>query len=193
MLVCWSRARRRADPRYLVVALLTVRWLMDPGEGVAFASRRMAAARERGRLGGACARAVARCRRTVLDGSAWSVRNCREAVDLLEALGYQSDPGVAYETLAGMRGSGLPTPRPRSCSAEPRTCCDGPASPMQPHLAHTVISCALSRGPRPGGDRGRGADPAERRIRLRCWSRSGWLRGWWRRTRDLAGTTTPAC
>ena len=138
----------RDDPRYLVVALLTVRWLMDPGEGVAFGSRRIAAARERGALG-----ALAFGLSLAAGGLSWMGRHVEayatagEAVDLLEALGYQSDPGVAYETLAvecAARGLHSETAEllRRAEDVLRRT----GFTTMQPHLAHTVISCALSRG-----------------------------------------------
>jgi DNA-binding CsgD family transcriptional regulator len=121
---------------------------MDPGEGVAFGSRRIAAARERGALG-----ALAFGLSLAAGGLSWMGRHVEayatagEAVDLLEALGYQSDPGVAYETLAvecAARGLHSETAEllRRAEDVLRRT----GFTTMQPHLAHTVISCALSRG-----------------------------------------------
>jgi DNA-binding CsgD family transcriptional regulator len=153
----------RDDPRYLVVALLTVRWLMDPGEGVALASRRIAAARERGALG-----ALAFGLSLAAGGLSWMGRHVEayatagEAVDLLEALGYQSDPGVAYETLAvECAARGLHSETAELLRRAEEVLRRTGFTTMQPHLAHTVISCALSRG-----DLGQVVTVAEEQLRL---------------------------
>jgi DNA-binding CsgD family transcriptional regulator/tetratricopeptide (TPR) repeat protein len=147
----------RDDPRHLTVALMCARWLLDLNYSVngltlvQITTRRMATARERGALG-----PLASALSLAAGGLAWTGDHLRayafagEAVELLDTLGYTVEPGVSHETLAiecaargrfaesedlldraedVMRRTGFPT--------------------LQPHLAHAMIICALSRGDLP--------------------------------------------
>ena len=138
----------RDDPRHLTVALLCGRWLLDPEVGFALGERRIAAARERGALG-----ALALGLSLAAGGLSWMGRHVSayamagEAVDLLDALGYRSEPGVAHETLAmECAARGLHTESAEMLRRAEDVLRRTGFTTMQPHLAHAVISCALSRG-----------------------------------------------
>ena len=142
------------DPRHLHVMLLSARWLMDlpyevDGTSVTqIGFRRIAAARERGALG-----PLAFGLSLASGGLAWLGENVEayamagEAVDLLDALGYRVEPGVAHETLAvecAARGRHAEAAvlLQRAEDVVRRT----GITETPPHLAHAVMDCALSRG-----------------------------------------------
>ena len=144
----------REDPRHLSVALLCARWLLDPNYVVGgltmvqIGLRRIAAARELGALG-----ALALGLSPAAAGLAWIGDHLQayafagEAVELLDVLGYAVEPGVAHETLArecAARG------RYRESAELLRRAEDvmhrSGLGSLQPHLAHAMISCALSQG-----------------------------------------------
>ena len=138
----------RDDPRHLTVALLCGRWLLDPEVGFALGERRIAAARDRGALG-----ALALGLSLAAGGLSWMGQHvlayamAGEAVDLLDALGYRSEPGVAHETLAmECAARGLHTESAEMLRRAEDVLRRTGFTAMQPHLAHAVISCALSRG-----------------------------------------------
>jgi DNA-binding CsgD family transcriptional regulator len=144
----------RNDPRHLSVALLCARWLLDPSfvvgglTMVQIGLRRIAVARELGALG-----ALALGLSIAASGLAWIGDHLQayafagEAVELLDVLGYAGEPGIAHETLAmecAARG------RYRESTEMLRRGEDvmhrSGLSTLQPHLAHAMISCALSEG-----------------------------------------------
>jgi DNA-binding CsgD family transcriptional regulator len=147
----------RDDPRYLTVALLCARWLLDPSHLVGGISlvqvglRRIAAARERGALG-----ALALGLSLAAGGLGWIGDHLQayafagEAVELLDTLGYTVEPGVSHETLAvecaarGMHDESSSLLR-RAEDVMHRT----GFNTLQPHLAYAMISCALSIGDLP--------------------------------------------
>jgi ATP/maltotriose-dependent transcriptional regulator MalT len=136
------------------VALLRARWLLDPNYVVGgltmvqIGLRRIAAARELGALG-----ALALGLSPAAAGLAWIGDHLQayafagEAVELLDVLGYAVEPGIAHETLAmecAARG------RYRESADLLRRAEDvmhrSGLGSLQPHLAHAMISCALSQG-----------------------------------------------
>ena len=144
----------RDDPRHLSVALLCARWLLDPNYVVGgltmvqIGLRRIAAARELGALG-----ALALGLSPAAAGLAWTGDHLQayafagEAVELLDVLGYAAEPGIAHETLAmecAARGRYRESAEllGRAVDVMHRS---GLGS-LQPHLAHAMISCALSEG-----------------------------------------------
>ena len=138
----------RDDPRWLLNALLCCRWLLDPRLGLAIADRRLAAAREVGALG-----SLAAGLSLAAGGLAWLGDHLRayamagEAVELLDALGYQVEPGVAHETFASeCAARGLDAEAERSLRRAADIARRTGFPDMPPHLAHVVLDCALSRG-----------------------------------------------
>jgi tetratricopeptide (TPR) repeat protein len=147
----------RDDPRHLSLALLCARWLLDPGYVVGGLTvvqvglRRIASARERGAVG-----ALAWGLSLAAGGLAWTGDHLQayalagEAVELLGALGYRVEPGATHEILAmecaarGMHAESADLLQ-RAEEVMRRT----GFSTLQPHLAHAMISCALSRGDLP--------------------------------------------
>jgi DNA-binding CsgD family transcriptional regulator len=147
----------RDDPRHLSLALLCARWLLDPRYVVGGLTvvqvglRRIASARERGAVG-----ALAWGLSLAAGGLAWTGDHLQayalagEAVELLDALGYRVEPGATHEALAmecaarGMHSESADLLR-RAEEVMRRT----GFSTLQPHLAHAMISCALSRGDLP--------------------------------------------
>ena len=138
----------RDDPRWLQDALLCGRWLLDPHLGLAIGDRRLTAARDVGALG-----SLAAGLSLAAGGLVWLGDHVRayamagEAVELLDALGYQVEPGVAHEIFAlecAARGFDADAGRSlqRAADIVRRT----GLPDMPPHLSHAVLDCALSRG-----------------------------------------------
>lgn len=144
----------RDDPRQLPITLMTTYWLRDPRyevDGVSILQivlRRIAAARERGALGPlAVGLSLASGGLAVFGDHVRAYAMAGEAVDLLDALGYPVEPGVAHEILAvecaarGRHAESTAMLR-RAEEIMHRT----GFTELRPHLAHAVIDCALSRG-----------------------------------------------
>jgi DNA-binding CsgD family transcriptional regulator len=149
-----SEASLRDDPRHLTVTLLCARWLMVGDfefNGVSIVEigmRRIAAARDQGALG-----PLAVGLSLASSGLAWlgdhlqAYAMAGEAVDLLDALGYRVEPGVAHETLAlECAARGRHTESAAMLSRAEEVMRRTGFSERQPHLAHAMIDCALSRG-----------------------------------------------
>ncbi|WP_328990499.1 helix-turn-helix transcriptional regulator [Kribbella sp. NBC_01245] len=138
----------RDDPRHLTVLLLCARWLMDPQAVAVFAERRIARAREAGALG-----VLAMGLSLYSGGLAWLGDHVRahafagEAVELLEILGYATDPGVAYEIAAiESAARGMHDEAQRLLDEARRMVAINAFDSMPPHLARTVAFCATCRG-----------------------------------------------
>ena len=143
-----SEPSLRDDPRWLLDALLCGRWLLDPRLGLAIADRRLAAARDVGALG-----SLAAGLSLAAGGLVWIGDHVRayamagEAVELLDALGYQVEPGVAHEIFAlECAARGLDAEAERSLQRAADIVRRTGIPDMPPHLAHVVLDCALSRG-----------------------------------------------
>ena len=143
-----SEPSLRDDPRWLQNALLCSRWLLDPRVGLAIADRRLAAAREVGALG-----SLAAGLSLAAGGLAWLGDHVRayamagEAVELLDALGYQVEPGVAHEMFAlECAARGLDTDAERSLQRAADIVRRTGIAGTPAHLGHVVLDCALSRG-----------------------------------------------
>lgn len=136
----------RDDPAQLVVALIALRWLMDPAAGRAYVDRRLDRAREVGALG-----RLAFGLSLVSSGLAWlgdhrrAYATAGEAVELLDALGCATEPGVAHETLAvECAGRGLHAEAARSI-ARARAAVELAGLPVTPpHLAQSIAAVALA-------------------------------------------------
>ncbi|MEV6488677.1 LuxR family transcriptional regulator [Actinoplanes sp. NPDC051633] len=137
----------RDDPAQLVVALLAVRWLMDPAAGRAYVDRRLDRAREAGALG-----RLAFGLSIVAGGLAWLGEHRRayamagEAVELLDALGYATEPGVAHETLAvECAGRGLHEEAAAMIRRAREVADLAGMAVTPPHLALSIATVALCR------------------------------------------------
>ena len=148
MMLLESEPSLHDDPRWLQDALLCGRWLLDPRLGLAIADRRLAAAREAGALG-----SLAAGLSLAAGGLVWIGDHVRayamagEAVELLDALGYQVEPGVAHEILAlECAARGLDAEAMQSLQRAADSVRRTGLPDMPPHLSHVVLDCALSRG-----------------------------------------------
>lgn len=138
----------RDDSRHLIVALFCVRWLMDVTVAADYAERRIDRARALGALG-----VLAKGLSMYCGGLIWMGDHVRayavagEAIELVDALGYVADPGIALEIAASECA-------PRGLHEEARRLIDRARSnvaihgfdPMPPHLAQIVSQCAFARG-----------------------------------------------
>jgi hypothetical protein len=138
----------RDDPRHLPALLLCARGLMDPNTAAAFTDRRIALARDAGALS-----VLALSLSLYAGGLAWIGDHVRahafagEAVELLEALGYSADPGVASEVAAMEHaGRGLHAEARQLLGRARRVVAINAFDPMPPHLARAVAFCAGCRG-----------------------------------------------
>ncbi len=138
----------RDDPRHLVVSLLCARWLMDPSSALGYAERRISRAREAGALG-----VLALGLSIFAGGLTWLGDHVRayaflgEAVELLEALDIQADPGVAYEATATESACrGMHDEARRLLDLARVNVAVNGFDLMPPHLARVVALCALCRG-----------------------------------------------
>ncbi len=143
-----SEPSLRDDPRHLPVALLCPRWLMDPAVDLDPINRRLRQARAAGALG-----PLALGLSLAAGGLLWLGEHVRgyavagEAVELLDALGYHAEPGVAHESLAtecAARGLHADADALLQRAVDVQLATGFTAT--RPHLAHAMISCALSRG-----------------------------------------------
>lgn len=138
----------RDDPRHLTVALFCAFWLRDSTVAVGYAERRISRARETGALG-----ILAFGLSIYSGGLAWAGDHVRayavagEAVELLDALGYAADPGVACEVSAAEHAArGMHEDAERMLVRARQFAAIHDFDPMPPHLGRVVAFCAFCRG-----------------------------------------------
>jgi DNA-binding CsgD family transcriptional regulator len=91
----------RDETRYLDVAILAARWLLDPRAAVAFADRRLEHARSLGALSVlTTALSLVAWGRFMLGDHQQAYALAGEAVELVDTLQLPTEPGVAFELLA---------------------------------------------------------------------------------------------
>jgi DNA-binding CsgD family transcriptional regulator len=149
-----SEPSLRDDPRHLSLALLCARWLLDPSYVVGgvpvvdIGWRRIRSARSQGALGSlALGLSLAAGGLVWLGDHVQAYALAGEAVELLDVLGFQAEPGVAHETLAmesAARGQHADAAA-LLARAEDVTRMTG-MTDRPPHLVFAMIACALARG-----------------------------------------------
>ena len=196
-----SEPSLRDDPRHLSLALLCARWLLDPSYVVGgvpvvdIGWRRIRSARSQGALGSlALGLSLAAGGLVWLGDHVQAYALAGEAVELLDVLGFQAEPGVAHETLAmesAARGQHADAAA-LLARAEDVTRMTG-MTDRPPHLVFAMIACALARG-----DLGQVVELGENQLRrnegrgplLEPLGVAAWLveatQGW-------GGTATPSC
>lgn len=139
----------RDEPRHMDVAFLCARWLMDPSTALGYAERRINRARETGALG-----ILAFGLSLASGGLAWLGDHVRayafagEAIELLDALGFEAEPWGAASEVAAIESAmrGLHEEAQRMLERARREAERNGFDPMPPHLARAVSLCAFSRG-----------------------------------------------
>jgi DNA-binding CsgD family transcriptional regulator len=136
------------DPQYLLVTVLVGRWSLDPALAQPHVEQQLARARARGALG-----ALAPALSLIAAGYAMFGDNRRayalagEAVELLDILGFTTEPGIAHEMLAvqcAARGAAdqARTLLERAVAAAAAAGLD----PDAPHLTRARAFCELCAG-----------------------------------------------